>query len=93
MKTPSSNLDALMKSPQGAAVAKHKEEILSLLQSPDAQKLMALLEQGDGDGLKKAADAALKGDASGLMSRMGKVMESKEGAELVGRINRSIPKD
>ncbi len=92
MQTPKSNLDDLLKSPQGAAVAKHKDEILSLMQSEDAQKLMELLNQSAGGGLKQAADKAMKGDASSLMALMSKVMDSKEGADVVGRINRSIPK-
>ncbi|MBC5735938.1 MULTISPECIES: hypothetical protein [Oscillospiraceae] len=93
MQTPKSNLDALMKTPQGAVIAKHKDEIMGLMQSSDAQKLMEMLNKSAGGGLKGAADAAMKGDTSQLMDLMGRVMSSKEGAEVVGRINKAVPKD
>ena len=35
----------------------------------------------------------MKGDTSQLMDLMGRVMSSKEGAEVVGRINKAVPKD
>lgn len=92
MGKPNSNLDDLMKSPEAAVITKHKDEILSLMHSTDAQKLMDLLNQSAGGGLKGAADAAAKGDTAQLMDLMGKVMSSKEGAAVVDRINRSIPK-
>ncbi len=93
MQTPKSNLDDLMKTPQGAVIAKHKDEIMDLMRSADAQKLMELLNKSAGSGLKGAADAAMKGDTSQLMDLMGKVMSSKEGAAVVGRINRAVPRD
>ncbi len=93
MQTPKSNLDDLMKSPQGAVIAKHKDQLMDLMRSADAQKLMKLLNESAGSGLKGAADAAMRGDTSQLMDLMGKVMESKEGSDVIGRINRAIPRE
>lgn len=92
MPEPKSNLDDLMKTPQGAVIAKHKDQIMNLMHSADGQKLIELLNKSAGTGLKGAADAAMKGDTSQLMELMGKVMSSKEGADIVGRINSAIPK-
>lgn len=92
MKTPRSNLDELLKTPQGAVIAKHKDQIMDLMRSADARRLMELLDQSAGQGLKGAADAAMQGDTSQLMALMDKVMASQEGAAVMGRINQSIPK-
>jgi len=92
MKTPRSNLDELLKTPQGAVIAKHKDQIMDLMRSSDARRLMELLDQSAGQGLKGAADAAMQGDTSQLMALMDKVMASQEGAAVMGRINQSIPK-
>lgn len=85
-------LDELMKTPQAAGLLKNKETVMGLMDSPDAQKLMAMLNQKGGTGLKTAADAAMKGDAGQLVELMQGIMQSKEGAELVQRINKAIPK-
>ena len=62
MANPQSNLDELMKDPKAAGLLKNKALLQSLMQSPDTQRLMELLSQNAGDGLKTAAarvDAAL----------------------------------
>ena len=84
-------LDDLMKTPQAADLLKNKDAVMGLMGSPDAQKLMEMLNQKGGTGLKSAADAAMKGDAGELMALVQGVMQSKEGAELIQRINKSIP--
>lgn len=84
-------LDELMKTPQAAGLLKNKDAVLGLMGSPDAQKLMEMLNQKGGAGLKTAADAAMNGDTGELMGLVQGIMQSKEGAELIQRINKSIP--
>ena len=55
MANPQSNLDELMKDPKAAGLLKNKALLQSLMQSPDTQRLMELLSQNAGDGLKTAA--------------------------------------
>jgi len=88
---PNSNLDTLMKNPETAGILKHKDLLLGLMKSPDTQKLMEMLNQKAGGGLKTAADAAAKGDASALAGLVGQVMKSEEGAAVINRLNRKIP--
>lgn len=92
MATPKSNLDDLMKSPEAASLLKNKDMIASLMKSPDTKKLMDMLNQSAGSGLKGAADAAMKGDASQLMGLMDSIMKSKEGSAVVERLNKVMPK-
>lgn len=91
MAKPKSNLNELMKNPDAAGILKNKDTIMGLMKSPDTKKLMDMLSQQAGGGLKSAADAAAKGDASALMGLVGQLMQSKEGSEVVERINKSIP--
>lgn len=63
----------------------NREAIAQLAKSGDAQKLMELLQQQSGQ-VKQAAQAAAAGDPGQLMAIMDQLMRSKEGAELVNRI-------
>lgn len=65
---------------------KNREAITRLAKSSDAQKLMELLQRQSGQ-VKEAAQQAAAGDTSQLMAMMNQLMHSKEGAELVDRIN------
>ena len=65
---------------------KDREAITRLAKSSDAQKLMELLQRQSGQ-VREAARQAAAGDTSQLMSMMDQLMHSKEGAELVDRIN------
>lgn len=91
MQNPKQTPGDLLNSPEAAALLKNKDSILGMMNSPDAKKLMQLLNQNAGGGLKTAADAAIKGDASALMGLMQQVMSSKEGAEVVERIQKTVP--
>ena len=90
MANPQSNLDELMKDPKAAGLLKNKALLQSLLRSPDTQRLMQLLNQSAGSGLKSAAE---KGDTVALMGMVQQVMQSKEGAQLVEKINHAVPKE
>ena len=85
MANPRSNLDELMKDPKAAGLLKNKALLQSLMQSPDTQRLMELLSQNAGDGLKTAA---AKGDTGALLG-----MQSSEGARLVQNISQAVPKE
>lgn len=65
---------------------KNRDAIARLAKSSDAQKLMELLQRQSGQ-VKQAAQAAAAGDPAQLMSMMDQLMHSKEGAELVDRID------
>ena len=65
---------------------KNRDAITRLAKSSDAQKLMELLRRQNGQVLK-AAQAAAAGDPGQLMAMMDQLMRSKEGAELVDRID------
>ena len=62
-----------------------------LTQSPDTKALMEMLNRNG--RLKAAAEAAMKGDASQLQGLLSQLMRDPEGARVVERINRSVPKD
>ena len=81
MANPRSNLDELMKDPKAAGLLKNK----ALL-----QRLMELLSQNAGDGLKTAA---AKGDTGALLGMVRQVMQSSEGARLVQNISQAVPKE
>ncbi len=65
---------------------KNRDAIARLAKSSDAQKLMELLQRQSGQ-VKQAAQEAAAGDPSQLMAMMDQLMHSKEGAELVDRID------
>ena len=64
---------------------KNRDAITRLARSSDAQKLMELLQKQSGQ-VKQAAQQAAAGDPAQLMAMMDQLMHSKEGAELVERI-------
>ena len=67
--------------------------VQALFQSRDGQALLRMLTEGDrGASLQKAAQNASQGDASDMVRMMKQVMESKEGAALVDRINKAVRK-
>ena len=88
MELPRSNLDELKKDPKAAALVQNKELLQRLLRSPDTQRLMELLSQSAGDGLKTAA---AQGDTKKLTAMVQQVMQSKEGAQVIGRIQQAVP--
>ena len=65
---------------------KNRDAIARLAKSSDAQKLMELLQRQSGQ-VKQAAQEAAAGDPSQLMAMRDQLMHSREGAELVDRID------
>ena len=70
---------------------KNREAIAQLAKSSDAQKLRELLQRQSGQ-VKQAAQQAAAGDPAQLMTMMDQLMHSKEGAELVNRIDSQAKK-
>ena len=93
MGNPRSGLDELIKDPKAAGLLKNKEALQRLLDSPDTKRLMEMLNRNAGEHLKSAAGAAAKGDTSQLMGIVQQVMQSKEGAQVIGRISQSVPRE
>ena len=93
MKKPQQpSLDELMKSPQAAELLKDQKSLMGLANSPDTQKLIQLLNQNAGGQLKGAAEAAMKGDTSQLISVLNQVMQSPDGARMVENLQKKLPK-
>ena len=70
----------------GADLAQNRAAIGRLAQSGDAQKLMTMLRRQG--GVQSAAEAAAAGNPGQLMAMVSQLMGTKEGAELVERIER-----
>ena len=68
-----------------AELAKNRQAVARLAQSSDAKQLMALLQQ-QGQEVRLAALAAAAGEPGQLMAVMERLMRTREGAELVERI-------
>lgn len=86
------DLSAFANTPEAASLLKNKKMVSELLASQDTKQLMSMLERQSGGNLQQLAQAALKGDPSGLMSLMNQVTASREGAQVVERITQSVPK-
>ena len=72
---------------------KNPAAIHRLMQSKDGQTLMQLLNGTDGGAsLQKAVTQAAMGNTAQITQMLQRVMQSPEGAELIGRINQSLQK-
>ena len=92
MKEKQPDLGALANAPGAADLLKNKKAVAQLMSSQDTKRLMSMLEQQSGGGQQQMAQAALKGDPSKLIALMDQVTASAEGAQVVERITRSVPK-
>ncbi|WP_297209325.1 hypothetical protein [uncultured Flavonifractor sp.] len=79
-----------MKDPKAAGLLGDKALLQSILNAPDTQRLMQLLNQAADGGLKQAAGAAAKGDTQALAGLVKQVLASREGARLAEQLNRTI---
>ena len=66
----------------------NKGALLQMMRSPDGQRLIELMQRQS--GLQQAAGAAARGDASQLTRMVQQLMQTREGAQLVDRINRTM---
>lgn len=83
-------LNDMLNSPQAANLLKNKQAIESLMKSGEAQRLMELLNQNAGGGLKDAAQSAMKGDTSQLMSLVQGLMKDPKSAKLVEELHQKV---
>ena len=72
-------------------LGKNREAITRMAKSGEARRLMELLEREG--GVQQAAKAAAAGDPRSLMSMMEQLMRTKEGAELIERIESQAKKE
>lgn len=69
----------------------NQQAIASLAGTEDAKRLMELLQRQGGQ-VRQAAQAAAQGSPQQLMEMMDRLMNSKEGADLVERIGEQAKK-
>ena len=72
-----------------AALERNRALLEQVIRSPDAQRLMELLNRNAGGRLKTAAASAALGDTKDLLAMVRQVMTDPEGAKLVERLNRT----
>ncbi len=84
------NLNELLNSPKTADLLKNRQAMESLLNSNEARKLMELLNQNSGGGLKDAAQSAMKGNTAQLMGLVQGLMNDPQSAKLVDDLNKKI---
>lgn len=83
-------LNDMLNSPQAANLLKNKQALESLMKSGEAQRLMELLNQNAGSGLKDAAQSAMKGDTAQLMSLVEGLMKDPKSAKLVEELHQKV---
>lgn len=57
----------------------------AVMETPDGRELLRLLNR-DGDGFRRAVQAAARGDSADLAERLGRIARSGEGAALLSRL-------
>ena len=86
------NLNEMLNSPKTADLLKNRQAMESLLHSSEARKLMDLLNQNAGGGLKDAAQSAMKGNTAQLMELVQGLMNDPQSAKLVDELNKKVQK-
>lgn len=85
-----SDFNEVLTSPQAANLLKNKQVMENLMKSDEAQRLMELLNQNAGSGLKDAAQSAMKGDTAQLMGLVQNLMKDPKNAKLVEELNNKL---
>ena len=86
------NLNNVLNSPQAAELLKNRQAMEDLLHSNEARRLMDLLNQSSGDGLKTAAQSALNGNPAQLMGLVEGLMKNPQSVQLLEQLNKKVPK-
>ena len=81
-----------LKSPQAEYLLKNKQAMENLLKSNEARRLMEILNRNAGEGLKDAAQTAMRGDPSQLMGMVQKLMTDQENVKLVQSLQKKAGK-
>ena len=79
-------------SSQAQSLLKNKEKVMGMMNTPDAQRLLSLLQQKGGEQLEGAAQSAMNGKPEQLIQIVQRIMATPEGAQAVDRINRDLQK-
>ena len=86
------NLNEVLNSQKTADLLKNGQAMEALLNSNEARRLMELLNQNSGGGLKDAAQSAMKGDTAQLMGLVQGLMNNPQSAKLVEELNKKVNK-
>ena len=86
------NLNEMLNSPKTADLLKNRQAMDALLHSDEARRLMELLNQNSGGGLKDAAQSAMKGNAAQLMELVQGLMKDPQSVKLVEELNKKVQK-
>jgi len=86
------NLNEMLNSPKTADLLKNRQAMDALLHSDEARRLMELLNQNSGGGLKDAAQSAMKGNAAQLMGLVQGLMKDPQSVKLVEELNKKVQK-
>ena len=89
-KSQQPDLNAVLHSPQAAGLLKNKQAVENLMKSGEAKRLMELLNQSAGDGLKSAAQSAMKGDSAQLAKLVEGLMQNPEAAKMAEQLNKNF---
>lgn len=85
-------MDQLHQIPQAQKLLKDQAALRQVLSNPDTQKVLAQLQKTDTSQLQAAAQAALKGDASGLNGILRKLSQDPEAAKAMNALNKKLSK-
>ena len=86
------DLKGVLGSPQAAELLKNRQGLENLMKSGEAQRLMELLNRNAGGGLKDAAQSAMEGDATRLMSLVEGLKKDPKSAKLVAELSKKTGK-
>ena len=83
-------LQELMRNPALAMLLKSGNIMNYLNDSPEGKQLMELLERDGGGSMQAAAEAANRGDLSGVLQLVTALMKNPEAAELLNKISQDM---
>lgn len=86
------NWNEMLNSPKTADLLKNRQAMESLLHSDEARRIVELLNQNSGGGLKDAAQSAMNGNAAQLMGLVQGLMNDPQSARLVEELNKKVQK-
>ncbi len=84
------NLEQLLGSPEAAKLMGNKGALDAITKSPEAQKLMQLLNQTSGGNLQAVTEAAKRGDTSQLGKLLSEVSKNPELSKTVSDLGQKL---
>jgi len=83
-------LDEILRSQQAEALMSNNDALGHLIDSPETQKIFALLNQNAGGRLEQATENAVKGDSAQLMHAIKQFMKNPEADHLVSQLKQKL---